>query len=136
MTDNKSKKTAKITLKLNKIGLGSDFEEIEIPIDPTEVEKSLKIFKSLNFTEVQESFQKRHNFEYKGVELAVKYSDNWGYHVELEILITDRAQQNEAEKQIHSIAKELELKIMSDEELKDFTGKIDAAHRAKNSQTA
>ena len=120
---------------MNKIGVGSDFVEIEIPIDPIDVEKSLKIFKSLNFTEVQESFQKRHNFEYKDVELAVKYSNDWGYHVELEILLTDRSQLSDATRKIRTTAEELGLRIMSDEELKDFTKKIDAEHRKKDIPT-
>ncbi len=132
VVDNKSKNTAKIVLKLNKIGFGSDFEEIEISIDPSDVEKSVGVFKALNFIEVQESFQKRHNFEYKGVEIAVKYSDEWGYHVELEILLSDRSRMSEAEKQIHAVAEELALKIMSDEELREFTAKINANNRAKN----
>jgi len=130
VVDNKSQKSAKIVLKLNRIGHGSDFEEIEIPIDPREVEKSVYMFKSLGFNDIQQSFQKRHNFEYKGVELAVKHSDNWKYHVELEILLNDADQQPEAEKQIRAVAEELGLKIMDDEELKVFTAKIDAEHHA------
>lgn len=134
VVDNKSKKTAKLVLKLNRIGQGSDFEEIEIQIDPSEVNKSVHMFKSLGFTEIQQSFQKRHNYVFKGVELAVKYSDNWRYHVELEILLTNRKKQSEAEKQIHAVAEELGLKIMTDDELKEFTAKIDAEHQAKSKQ--
>ncbi len=131
VVDNQSTNSAKIVLKLNRIGQGSDFEEIEIPIDPDQVEKSVHMFKSLGFTEVQQSFQKRHNYKFKGVELAVKYSENWQYHVELEILLSDREQQAEAEKRIHAVAAELGLKIMTDDELKELTAKIDAEHRSK-----
>jgi adenylate cyclase class IV len=72
VVNNVSQKTAKIVLKLNKIGKGSDFEEIEIPVDPQDVEKGVNMFKFLGFNEVQNSFQKRHNFRYKGVEIALK----------------------------------------------------------------
>jgi len=90
VVDNVSKKTAKIVLKLNKIGHGSDFEEIEIPINPLEVTKTVKMIRSLNLDgDLMESFQKRHNYFYKGVEIALKYSDHWGYHLELEIMIND-----------------------------------------------
>ena len=36
---NKSQRSARIVLKLNKIGLGNDFEEMEIPIAPGEVQE-------------------------------------------------------------------------------------------------
>lgn len=134
VVDNKSHKTAKIVLKLNRIGNGSDFEEIEIPIEPNDVENSVYMFKSLGFNEIQQSFQKRHNYIYKNVELAVKYSDNWQYHVELEILLSDASQRPYAEKQIRNVAKELGLNVMNDQELKELTAKIDGEHRANNEQ--
>ncbi|MCD6225989.1 hypothetical protein J7J95_02855 [bacterium] len=81
VVDNKPKRTAKIVLKLNKIGKGSDFEETEIPIDPSQVEKVVTMFKKLGFTEVQESSQKHHNYRYKDVEIALKWSKVWGYHI-------------------------------------------------------
>jgi predicted adenylyl cyclase CyaB len=133
VVNNVSKNTAKIVLKLNKIGLGSDFEEIEIPIEPKNVEKSVHMFKSIGFNEVQESFQKRHNYLYKSVELAIKYSDNWGYHIELEILLDNKNKIEKANKKIFAVASELGLKILTDQELKDFTKKIDSAHREKKS---
>jgi len=75
VVDNMSKKTAKIVLKLNKIGRGNDFEEIEIPIQQEDVKKAIRVFTVLGFIELQNSFQKRQNYLYKGVELALKYSD-------------------------------------------------------------
>lgn len=133
VVDNVSKKSAKLVLKLNKIGVGSDFEEIEIPINPQEVSKAVEMFKILGFNEIQESFQKRHNYLYKGVELALKYSNNWGYHVELEILLDNKAQINigNARNRIFKVAKNLDLKLMTDNELKVFTSKIDKAHKNK-----
>ncbi len=43
VVNNVSKRNAKVVLKLNKIGRGSDFEEIEILIDQNDVEKICKI---------------------------------------------------------------------------------------------
>lgn len=132
--DLESKKEAKFALKLGKIGKGSHFEEIEISIDPKDFEKSVQFFKSLGFDEVIESFQMRHDYEYKGVEFAVKHSGEWGYHVELEILLPDRSGLQEAEQKIRSAAEELGLKLMSEEELAAFTGAIEAKHRAQNNR--
>ena len=90
VVNNISKKNAKIVLKLNKIGKGSDFEETEILIDQNDVEKSVGFFTSLGLNEMQRSFQKRHNYLYKEIEFALKYSDTWGYHLELEKMVYDK----------------------------------------------
>ncbi len=131
VVNNLSKRSAKLVLKLNKIGHGSNFEEIEIPISQSDVENSAKMFELLGFTDVQKSFQKRHNFIYSGVEFAIKYSEEWGYHVELEIVVNSLDQKPAAEKKIAAIAKELNLKLMTDEELKKFTKEIDDKYRAE-----
>lgn len=125
VTDNESKDSAKFTLKLNKIGKGSDFKELEVPIQRGDVDKTVKIFKKLGFDEVQESYQKRHNYEYKGVEIALKWSEVWTYHIEFEILIEDEKEKKTAEKKIKKVADELDVDLMTDEELKAFTEKID-----------
>jgi len=129
VVDNKSKRTAKIVLKLNKIGRGSDFEEIEIPINPSQVKKAVDMFKKLGFTEIQESFQKRHNYKYKDVEIALKWSKIWGYHIELEVLITQASEKGGAEERIKRVAKELGIKLMTDAELAEFTKRADENYR-------
>lgn len=129
--DNISKNTAKIVLKLNKIGEGSGFEEIEIPIQRESVEKAVKLFMSLGLNEIQRSFQKRHNYQYKEAEIALKYSETWGYHLELELLVESKDKVSEAEKKLHSLAEELGVKVMTDQELRDFTQKKDAEYRNK-----
>lgn len=78
------------------------------------------------------SFQKLHNYMYNGVELAVKFSEHWQYHVELEVLIKDLAQKPATEKKISAVARELDLKIMSDEQLKEFVTKLEADYRLKS----
>lgn len=121
VVNNVSKKTAKIVLKLTKIGKGSDFEEIEVPINQNDFEKTSKIFTTLYLCDNMHSFQKRHNYLYRGVELALKWSGPWGYHLELEVVIHDKNKKRFAEKKIFSVAKELGVKIMSDKELREFT---------------
>jgi adenylate cyclase class IV len=130
VVNNVSKKTAKLVLKLNKIGKGSDFKEIEIPINPLDFEKAKNLFTLLGYSEAQESFQKRHNYNYKGVEISLKHSKDWGYHAELEIMVSNPEEKHEAEERILKTAKELDIHIMSDKELSAFTQKRDAEHRS------
>jgi len=130
VTDNVTKKTAKLTLKLNRIGQGSSFEEIEFPIDPINVGKAVKMFNSLEITEdTIHSFQTRHNYSYKGVELALKYSSEWKHHLELEIVVHNLSQKYVAENKIKELAGELNIKIMTEEELKDFVKEIESQKR-------
>jgi adenylate cyclase class IV len=130
VTNNISKKTAKITLKLNKIGKGSDFEEIEIPINQKDINGAVKLFSQIGSHEsVIRSYQQRHNYLYKGVEIALKYSKNWGYHLELEVVIINKKKRQAAERLIFTVAKELDVKLMTEEELVSFVEKIEIKYR-------
>ena len=125
VTENLSQKKAKITLKLTRIGQGSAFEEIEFPIQLDDSKKAVSLFKHLGYDYLLEPTIKRHNFMYKGIEFAVKYSKTWGFHCELEIIVDDVKHQQEAEKKIREVAKQLKLKIMTDEELTQFTKNVE-----------
>jgi len=126
LVNNISKKSAEIVLKLNKIGRGSDFQELTAKIPPEEINTLLRILKNLDiYSSIIESFQKRHNYLYKNVEIALKYSKEWGYHAELEIVVNNLKTKNEAEDKIKLIADELKIKLMTDEELKEFTKKAE-----------
>ncbi|MEK7504175.1 MAG: CYTH domain-containing protein [Patescibacteria group bacterium] len=129
VVSNISKKTAKIVLKLNRIGQGSTFDENEIPISPNDCQKAVDMFLHLGFKEMQHTFQKRHNYLYKGVEMALKFSETWGYHLELEILIHDDKQKQQAVEKITEVANELDVHILSDDELTILTKKIDSKFR-------
>ena len=131
VVDNISKKNAKIVLKLNKIGRGSDFEEIEVPIAQSEFQEIAKIFKKVLTCDLMHSFQKRHNYLYKGVELALKWSEVWGYHLELEVVINEKSKKSQAEEKIMAVAKELGVKIMTDQKLKKFTEKAEADYKTR-----
>lgn len=127
--NNISKGTAKLVIKLTRIGTGgNDTEELEIPIDPRDFDKSVRLFKELPFDQVQRAFQKRQNYMYKGVELALKYSESWGYHLELEIMIGDKSEQAEAERKLSEVATELGVKIMSREEQEEFVRQVDKTY--------
>lgn len=130
--NNISKRSAKIVMKLNKIGKGSDFEEIEIPIRPEDFEKATELFIALKTGEHMRSFQKRHNYLYKGVEIALKWSEHWGHHMELEIVVDDVGKKESAESTIFKVAEEFGVHIMSDQELLEFTQAAEAEYKKKN----
>ena len=87
ITDNITKNNAKITLKLQRIGLGNSFEEIVVSFSREDTEKLVKIFGILGFKKHLYSFQNRHNYLYKNIEFAVKYTVSWGFHCEMEIMV-------------------------------------------------
>jgi adenylate cyclase class IV len=131
VVNNISQKSAKIVLKLNKIGKGSDFEEIEIPIKQKDFDNVAQVFSLLKIGESMHSFQKRRNFYYKGVELALKWSELWGFHLELEIVINDLKQKGRAKDKIFHLAKELSVQLMSDKELIKFTKNAERKYKFK-----
>jgi len=135
VVNNLSKKSGKIVLKLNKLGKGSDFEEIEIPIVQDQVDRTAKLFELLNLpAQIIHNGQKRRNFVYQGVEIAMKYSDDWGYHAELEIVIGEPKEKEAAVIRIEEISKKLGLKLMTDEEIIEFTQRIEADYGKRKNQ--
>lgn len=135
VVNNISKKKAEIVLKMNKIGRGSNFEEITIPISQRDFDSAVRIFTRLNITNnIMHSFQRRRNYFYKSVEIALKYSNVWGYHLELEKVVNSLGQKQAAEKAIRKIAKELGVHLMTDRELTDFTQKAEKQYHKKVTQ--
>lgn len=126
--NNVSHKTAKIVLKLNQITKASAIEEIEIPINPSDFQNAAKLFSSLPFDQSMNFYQKRHNYIFNGVEIALKYSEDWGYHMELEVLVTDWIKQGVAEEKIHKIAKQLGVKIMTEQDTAEFVDNFNKIH--------
>ncbi|MFD7547539.1 hypothetical protein ACFV0R_22650 [Streptomyces sp. NPDC059578] len=135
VTDNTAVGTAKITLKGSRIGRGVAFEETEFAIAPADVAAAVKVFNALGFdTAMHEAFNLRHNFRFGGVEIAVKWSEAWGYHAEFELLLDDGAPdaaRTEAAARIADVAAELGVALMTEQELADFTAAFEAAERER-----
>ncbi len=130
VVNNISKKSAEIVFKANKIGNGSSFKETHIFINQNDIDKAIEIFKVLGITDnIMCSFQKRHNYLYKSVEIALKYSGHWGYHLELEIMINNLKDKIKAEEKIKKVADELGIHLMTDKELKEFTQKAEMEYK-------
>ncbi len=123
--NNVSKRTAKIVYKSGKIHHGP-LKEIEININPREFDQAARLFSLLGAKSIMRSFQKRHNYLLKGVEIALKYSDHWNYHLEMEIVVDNSEKIVEAEKKIFQTAQELNVTLMTNEEIKNFTDKFES----------
>ncbi|MFE2496872.1 hypothetical protein [Streptomyces scopuliridis] len=135
VTDNTAAGTAKITLKGSRIGQGAAFAESEFTIAPADVPTAVKVFNALGFeTAMHEAFNFRRNFRFGDVEIAVKWSEAWGYHAEFEVLLDDAASdaaRDEATAKITDVATELGVALMTEQELADFTAAFEAAEKER-----
>ncbi|MEV8095242.1 hypothetical protein [Kitasatospora sp. NPDC085879] len=140
VTDNTAAGTAKITLKGSKIGQGAAFSETEFAIAREDVPAAVKVFNALGFeSAMHEAFNFRHNFRFQGVEIALKWSEAWGYHAEFEVLLDDGASdaaRDEASAQIVDVAFELGVTLMSEQELADFAATFEAAEQERKAREA
>jgi len=135
VTDNTAAGSAKITLKHSKIGQGVAFPETEIAIAREDVSAAVLVFNALGFeSQMHQAFNRRHNYRFHGVEIAVKWSEAWGHHAEFEVLLDDNASdaaRQEAADRIFAVAKELEVTLMTEQELADFTAAFEAEQARK-----
>jgi adenylate cyclase class IV len=140
VTDNTAAGSAKITLKTNRIGQGPAFPEVEFPIARDDVVAAVRVFDTLGFApHMHEAFNQRHNFRFRGVEIAVKWSQAWGHHAEFEVLLDDTAggaALHEAGERIRSVAGELGVTLMSEPELAEFTAAFEAAESHRKAARA
>ena len=124
--NNISKRNAKISLKMNKIGEGSVFPETEVKFSKNDYEKIKFILDTVtNPEKVMKGIQKRKNFIYKECEFAIKWSEEWGYHFEMEIIVNSEKEVQRAEDKLEELSKELNIKTLTEAELKDFTKKAE-----------
>jgi adenylate cyclase class IV len=127
---------AKIAYKGGAIGGDSTFRELEISISRDQIDQYVALFQALGLGGLyHESPNDRHNFEYLGVEIALKYSEAWGHHAELEILLDDGATADQitaAKAKIRQVADKLQVHIMTPEELRIFEAQFREAQAAKS----
>lgn len=124
---NISKNTGVLSLKLNTLGNGSSFQEVEAPFSPESYDAMRHICDEISTpSQVIVGTQKRTNFMYEGVEIALKWSEDWSYHVELEVMIDDLSKKDAADQQIRSVADSLSISLMTEEEVAAFTAKVRA----------
>ncbi|MBB5868209.1 adenylate cyclase class IV [Allocatelliglobosispora scoriae] len=117
-----SRDTAMIVVKTSHIGSGTP--DIELSIATDEVSIAVQIFDSLGFAEyVHRTQNTRHNWRYRGVQIAVMWSQAWAHHAELRVTLPDTAGADEvraAKALVQSVADELGVRLASEDELVDF----------------
>jgi len=125
----------KIVVKANRIGEGSAFPEVELSIAANDVPAAIEIFRVLGYGQyMHDAYNQRHNWRYGTVEIALKRSEAWGPHAEFEVVVADGASPaeiDEANDRVRTAAKDLGVRLMSEEELADFTRRFEAKQERK-----
>ena len=83
---------------------------------------------------MHDAYNQRHNWRYGTVEIALKRSEAWGPHAEFEVVVADGASPaeiDEANDRVRTAAKDLGVRLMSEEELADFTRRFEAKQERK-----
>ncbi|MES2931162.1 MAG: hypothetical protein V4682_00500 [Patescibacteria group bacterium] len=128
VVNNLSKNTGVLSLKLNALGEGSSFQEFEVPFPADQYETMRSICHAISEPQqIIAGTQKRTNFKYGEVEIALKWSEDWKYHAELEIVVADLSEKDEADKKIMQAAENLSITLMSQEEIAEFAAKVRAS---------
>lgn len=129
---NVSKGTAKISLKLNTLGAGSSFKEFEVPFPEDSFEMMKNICNNISTPDqVIIGTQKRINYKYQDVEISLKWSEDWGYHVEFEIMVSNLNEKEVADAHIREVAQILSIQLMTEEEVGAFSTAVRAGKNTK-----
>lgn len=123
----------RIVVKSSKIGNGFVFPETEVRILAEDISAAVEIFDLLGFSDtMHQASNKRHNYRYRGVEIAMKWSEAWSHHAEFEVLLPDGASDRAiaaAESAIKSVAAELGVALMTDAELAALVSEFETQRR-------
>lgn len=121
---------AKIAYKQGDIVRSMAQREIELAIKPEEAHAAVELFQLLGFTDIQNTVQKRTNLFFGDIEVAMKWSKDWGYHFEAETIVKKEGDVPGGLKKLQEFCEKQNLAIMSEEEFEVFRQKVDAQHRA------
>lgn len=123
--------SGKVVVKSNVIGNGAAFPETELPIAAVDVPTALRLFDALGFAAYRhDAYNERHNWRYRGVDIALKWSQAWAHHAEFEVALSDDASPAviaEAQTLVASVADELGVRLMTDDELTEFIRTFEAS---------
>lgn len=116
VTAQHSKNKAKIALKPREFG--ADFShEYEIVFSEDQIDTAEKMMDILMGRSPKiPTKQDRHDYLLEEVEIAVKYSADWGYHAEFEQIVEEPEEVDAALERIHAIAKKLGVTLLTKEE--------------------
>lgn len=119
--------TAKISYKDGNVSKNI-LKEYEIPISPDDTEKVIRMFKSLGYRNVNEVHQNRINFKYKGAEIAIKITPDFGPHFEIEMMAKDKADAVKKRVRIQILCDELGLKSLTGQQMDKLVYSINKKH--------
>lgn len=118
---------AVVKYKGGQLGKGNGFEEHEFRIVPDSLPEALALFTTLLKIDPQVSEQFRINYFLEdNIEVALKYTQTWGFHLEVEKTYTakdtteEELKKAEAMKSLDSLAKELDIHYITDSEMEQF----------------
>lgn len=127
---NISKSTGVLSLKLNTLGNGSSFEEHEVTFPAEDFDTMRAICGAISSPDqVIVGTQRRTNFLYKDVEIALKWSEDWQYHAEFEVVVQTLDEKDAADAKILAVAEELSVTPMTQEEIAEFSAKVRASKK-------
>jgi adenylate cyclase class IV len=126
VVDNVSQGSAKMVMKTERIGRGSVFPEIEISIKQDDIVNAVRFLDELELSGSKHTaFTHRRNYRFLDVDIAVKWSEAWGYHAEFEVLLDTEhpteAEVTAAQARIREVANQLDVVLMTEEQLAEFT---------------
>lgn len=118
---NDSVKTAKIAWKSGAMDGTEHRKELELTIDYDDFGTANKLMTALlDDAQVFPTRQTRHDYTLNGVDIAIKYSDDWGYHMELEVMVDATQAVPGALSRIEELAGTLGIQLLDEAEEKDF----------------
>jgi len=120
---NTSKNSAKIVWKSGgSLQAHSDREEVEFPFKPEDFEAAVELVSRFlpGVEYYSPRVQKRHDYVLDDVNVSVKHSDDFGYHIEFDVVVDSNSEVEQALEKIESVAKKLKVKILSAEEENEF----------------
>lgn len=114
---------AKITVKK-----GAEYkqgvDETELPINPSDIQKAVKLITALGYKKHIPSIHKRTNFVIDGIQVALKHETNWKYHMEAEIVVKNEKEIESAKQKLHAFFKKLHITPMTEEQTRTLINSI------------
>lgn len=103
-------------------------EEIRVRLDPSDVPQMLKILEILGFSQVNIVKQKRINYFLEDdMVLSLKYTDDWGYHFEIEKM-SEQGKVENVKEILAQKCKQLKVKFMNTDEIAEKIREINKKH--------
>lgn len=112
-----SQQKAKIAWKSGGLDGAAVRKEVEILIHPEDFDSAKEVIAAIaSSADVYPTSQKRHDYILDGISIAVKYSDDWGYHMELDMVVENERQATVALSRITELAGRLGVQLLTPDE--------------------